>query len=214
MTSRGRGLFLIAGGVITGLGLVIPGLYGVSFSPPAGSRYAAIDLARLAGFSAAAVGNSQSAVYNGFGGPVSFVATQVADLVMLIVGIVVAVRNVEVSSAQSTVLRAGQAAQFVVHKHIVLKLSAIGAAAITVGNFIWAFRFNETPPAITRLFVADLGGGQNAVAASHYLSGSLGAGTVLLFFGLLIGFAGAFPRIGCSVLLGFVALFIVGLFVH
>lgn len=209
MTSKSRGIFLIVGGVIGGLGLLIPGLYGVSFDPPANTTYANVDLTKLGGFSSAPVIGQDSAVYNAFGGPVNFAATQVAVLVMLAVGILVVALKIDVEAAERTAQKAGNVLGYIVHGHIVVKLSAIGSAAVVIANFIWGFRFNRTPPAITQAFVADLGGGKSATTAAQYLSGSLGLGALILFFGLLLGFAGAFPRIGCSVLLLLVAAFIV-----
>jgi hypothetical protein len=209
MASKTRGGFLIAGGLIAALGLLIPGLYGVSFDPPANSPYAKIDLSHLNGFAAAAVSSGDSAVYNGFGGPVSFAASQLAVLVMLAVGILVVWLKIDIAQAEKAVQRSGKAITFLLHKHVLFKLFTVLSAAVILGNFIWGFRFNRTPPALTQRFVADLGGGQFATTAAHYLSGSLGLGALILFFGLLIGFAGAFPRIGCSVLLLLAATFVV-----
>jgi hypothetical protein len=88
---------------------------------------------------------------------------------------------------------------------------AVGAGAVLapVATFIWAFRFNRTPPAVTAAFVKDLGGGKAAVAASHYLTGQLGFGALILFFGMLVAFAGVMPRVGCALLTLFVVAFVV-----
>lgn len=212
MASKTRGGFLVAGGLIAGLGLLIPGLYGVSFDPPANSPYAKIDLSHLDGFSTA-ISSSTGAVYNGFGGPVDFAASQLAVLIMLAVGILVVWLKIDIVDAQKVVRKTGKVAGLLLHKHVLFKLSTILTAAVILGNFIWGFRFNRTPPALTQRFVTDLGGGQSATAAAHYLSGSLGLGALILLFGLLIGFAGAFPRIGCSILLLLAATFIVLLIV-
>jgi hypothetical protein len=187
MESSTRGKFLIVGAVIGFIGFVIPGLYGVGYDPPAGSPYARISLATLKGFRGS-LSTANDAVFNGFGGPDSFHWAFVALGTMIALGLLAHVVDF---NAAAKILR---------YTHHALSLTSV---LVVVGSFIWAFRYNHVPPAVTHLFIADLGGGPNAVAASHYLQGQLGFGTLILGLGFLIGL------FGISALLGGIATLLV-----
>ena len=123
------------------------------------------------------------------------------------IGLLVVGLKVDIESAKSAVGSSMKLAG------ISFKVASIGTEAFIVANFIWAFRFNRTPPAITQAFVKDLGGTPSAIAASHYLSGQLGLGALILLFGLLLGLAGISPRVGCTALVLFILTFI-GLYIY
>jgi hypothetical protein len=57
-SSKARGSVLIAGAVIGFVGFIIPGLYGVLWAPPDGTRYAKLSLQTLKGFGGAFTFNS------------------------------------------------------------------------------------------------------------------------------------------------------------
>jgi hypothetical protein len=190
--SSARRTLLLTGAVVGFIGLLIPGLYGASYTPPAGSPYASINLHNLAGFS----GFGGSAVYNGFDGPVSFHTTFIGLVVAGIVALVARVVNFENALWIFTVKG--------------VSLLGLTWSAVT---FIWAFRDNLTPAAMRAKFVSDLGGGKSAVAASQYLHASLGAGSLILFFGLLTAYAGVSPKIGCSLLALCIIAFVILYFV-
>jgi hypothetical protein len=180
--SSARGKCLIAGAIIGFIGFVIPGLYGVAYAAPPGSPYARISLATLKGFSGSMSG-ATDAVYNGFSGPDSFHWAKIALITMAVLGILA--HLIDLSTA-TKLLR---------YTHHTLSLTS---ALVLVGSFIWAFRYNHVPSAVTRLFISDLGGGPHAVAASHYLQGQLGLSTLILGFGFLVGLYGISAVLGAA----------------
>jgi hypothetical protein len=183
MESSARGKFLIAGSIIGFVGFVIPGLYGVGYSPPSGSPYAQINLGSLNGFRGSLSGPSD-AVFNGFGGPVNFHFALIALATMAVLGLVAHVMDID------------NAARILRYAHQGL---ALLSTLVVLGSFIWAFRYNHVPPAVSSLFVKDLGGGTQARAASHYLQGQLGLGALILGFGLIVGLYGVSALLGGAV---------------
>jgi hypothetical protein len=140
------------------------------------------------------IGIGNGAVFNGFGGPVNFHPTLISLIALTIVGFAGLLWDVQ---------NAVKVARYVHH-------SVAAAALLTpVVQFIWEFRYDRTPAAIRDAFVADRGGGQNAIAASQYVHGELGLGTLILAFGLLVAGVGVSPRIGWSLLGVSVAGFVV-----
>ena len=198
MTNKGKSAWLIAGAIVGLIGFWIPGVYGVGFSPPAGSPYAKINLGSLPGFGGGALSvvGAHGAVYNGYSGPVDFHLTLIALLVIGVVGLAGRMWNLKTETGFKIAHYLGYTVK-------------IGSILLIVGEFIWAFRFDRTPPAITDAFVRALGGGPSAVAASQYLSGSLGLGALIMFFGLLLATVGIAPKIGCAIVSLFVISFVV-----
>jgi hypothetical protein len=182
MDSATRGKFLIAGAVIGFVGFIIPGLYGVGYNPPAGSAYARISLNQLPGFKSS-LSSPNDAVFNGFGGPADFHWAFVALCTMAVLGILAHFMDFEHASKVLTYLHHGL---------------ALVSSLVVLGSFIWAFRSNHLPQAVTDLFIKDLGGGEQAKAAAHYLQGQLGFGTLILGFGLLVGLYGVSALVGCG----------------
>ena len=187
MTSSIRGWFLIIGSIIAIIGFSIPGLYGVSYNPPAQSAAASINVGALEGFGGS-FSSASGGVYSGFGGPVDFHLTLLAILVTFGLGLFAFVFDVQ------------QGVDWVNNTHHIL---SVASQMYSVGLFIWAFRSGGTPSAIPQKFIADLGGSQSAIIASHYLSGTLGLGTLILFFGFLVGSVGAYSQWGCALLILF-----------
>jgi hypothetical protein len=192
MESSTRGKFLIVGAIIGFIGFVIPGLYGVAYDPPAHSRYARIQLNQLPGFKGA-VSSPNDAVFNGFGGPASFHYALVALGAMVLLGFLAHMIDFEDAA---TIVR------------FIFKGFSLLSSLIVLGSFIWAFRGNHLPGAVTSLFVHDLGGGPHAVAASHYLQGQLGFGTLILGLGFLIGLYGTSLAVGGAMTLVIVILIV------
>jgi len=157
MTGSTRGGFLIAGSIIAFIGFLLPVLYGVSYTPPADSAAASINIAALPGFGGS-FSSASAGVYNGFSGPVDFHDTLIAIIVSFGLGLSARVFDIE-------------------HGISLVKNLHHTASALTqvfiVGQFVWKFRSGGTPPEIIQKFIADLGGSPSAIAASHYLSGSL-----------------------------------------
>lgn len=85
---------------------------------------------------------------------------------------------------------------------------AAAAATFGTGAFLWSFRYGKVPAAVVNKFVADLGGGKNGVATSHYLSSNPSLGALLLFFGFLVACAGAYSKYGLAALGIFILIFI------
>jgi hypothetical protein len=199
MESSTRGKFLIAGSIIAFIGFILPGLYGVSYNPPANSATASINIGALQGFGGP-FSSAGGGVYNGFGGPVDFHLTLFAILVWFGLGLYAL--KFDVDKGIALVNKAGK------HSKKYQAFTAF-AQGLIILQFIWAFRSGGTPSAITQKFIDDLGGGQAAIDASHYLSGLLGFGTLILFFGLLVGSVGWYSRRGCLVLTAFCVIFVV-----
>jgi hypothetical protein len=182
MDSATRGKFLIAGAIIGFLGFIIPGLYGVGYNPPAGSPYAKISLNQLPGFKSS-LSNPNDAVFNGFGGPANFHWALVALCTMAVLGLL------------AHFIDFNDAAKLLKYIHHGLSLAS---SLVILGSFIWAFRGNHLPQAVTDLFIKDLGGGTQAKAAAQYLQGQLGLGTLILGLGFLIGLYGTSAVVGCA----------------
>lgn len=191
MTSKTRGSFLIAGSIIAFIGFLIPALYGVSYDPPAQSAAAQINLSTLAGFNGI-VTNATGGVYNGFSGPLDLHITLISIIVTGILGFLAEIINLDEAIAwvQTT-----------------FHLLSVSSQLFTVGGIIWQFRSGGAPSEITQKFIADVGGSQSAIDASHYLSGSLGVGFLILFFGFLVGSVGAYSGVGCTLLVLFCLIF-------
>jgi hypothetical protein len=68
-----------------------------------------------------------------------------------------------------------------------------------LGSFIWAFRYDHLPQAVSDRFIADLGGSPQAVDASNYLRGELGASVLVLGLGFVVGLFGQSVRQGLAV---------------
>src|SRR2546426_211413 len=77
MSSKVRGWFLIIGSIIGFIGYALPGLYGVSYHPPAHAAFANIAISSLRDFGGA-FSSAKAGVYSGFGGPVDFHITLIA----------------------------------------------------------------------------------------------------------------------------------------
>jgi hypothetical protein len=180
MSSATRGKFLIVGAVIGFLGFIIPGLYGVGYNPPAGSVYAKISLNQLQGFRSS-LSNPNNAVFNGFGGPANFHWALVALCTMAILGILAHFMDFETASKVLKYLHHGL---------------ALVSSLVILGSFIWAFRSNHLPQAVTDLFIKDLGGGAQAQTAAHYLQGQLGLGALIMGLGFLVGLYGVSVLVG------------------
>ena len=199
MESSIRGKFLIAGSIIAFIGFLLPGMYGVSYNPPATSTAASINVGALQGFGGS-FSSASGGVYNGFGGPVDFHLTLIAILVWFGLGLYAL--KFDADRGIGLINKAGK------HSKAFHALTAL-AQGLIILQFIWAFRSGGTPSAITQKFIADLGGGQAAIDASHYLSGLLGFGTLILFFGVLVGSVGWYSRWGCLILTCFCVIFVV-----
>lgn len=193
MDSNIRGWFLIIGSVIALVGFTLPVLYGVAYTPPAHSALANINVGALPGFGGVLT-DSGGGVYNGFAGPADFHDTFIAILVSFGLGLFALVFNIENGIS--------------VIKNLHHSASALTQVYV-VGSFIWKFRSGGTPPEIIQKFVADLGGSASAIAASHYLSGSLGGGTLILFFGFLVATVGYASWWGCLLLFAAILLFVI-----
>lgn len=185
MTSNIRGWFLIIGSIIAIIGFTLPVLYGVGYTPPVHSAAASINVGALPGFGGA-FSDAGGGVYNGFSGPVDFHGTLIAILVSFGLGLFALMFDIE-------------------HGISLVKYFHHTASALTqvfiVGTFIWKFRSGGTPPEVIQKFIADLGGSSSAIAASHYLSGSLGGGALILLFGFLVGTVGYISWWGCLLLI-------------
>lgn len=192
MESSTRGKLLIIGSVIGFIGFAIPGLYGVGYNPPARSSYARINLGHLKGF-ASSLSGPRDAVFNGFGGPDNFHWAFIALGTMAVLGLLAHVIDFEDASL---ILK--------VFHHSLSLLSTL----VVLGSFIWAFRYNHVPPVVSKLFISDLGGGPHAAAASRYLQGQLGFGTLILGFGLLLGLYGASAVLGAIMTLAVIVLIV------
>ncbi len=181
----------MVGSIIAIIGFTLPVMYGVSYDPPAHSAAASISINTLQGFGGA-FSFAYGGVYNGFSGPVDFHDTLIAILISFGLGFLAT--KIDIEDGMSLV-------KFFHHT----------ASALTqlfiVGQFIWKFKSGGTPPEIIQKFVADLGNSQSAIAASHYLSGSLGGGLLILFFGFLVGFVGWASWFGCGILVLFCLIF-------
>jgi hypothetical protein len=184
MTSNIRGWFLIIGSIIAFIGFTLPVLYGVSYSPPAHSAAASINIAALPGFGGA-FSFAGGGVYNGFSGPVDFHDTLIAIILSFGLGLFALKFDIE------------HGIPWVKYLH---HTASALAQVFIVGQFIWKFRSGGTPPEIIQKFIADLGGTPSAIAASHYLSGLLGGGTLILLFGFLVGTVGYVSWWGCLLL--------------
>lgn len=198
MTGKTRGGFLIAGSIIAFIGFLIPGLYGISYNPPANSAAANIVLSKLTGFnSAVALNTTNAGVYNGFSGPIDLHVTLVSIIVTGILGLLAPFipygKGIDLAK---------KALPQSVHSGLTV-ISELGI----VGGIIWQFRSGGMPSQVTQKFIANLGGGQAAISASHYLSASLGFGFLILFFGFLVAYVGANSRVGCFFLVAFCLFF-------
>lgn len=201
MESSTRGGFLIAGSLIGFFGFIVPGLYAVAYDPPANSAAAQINLMNLKDFGSflgGSTGGSSLGIYNGFSGPVDFHITLWALILMFVLGIFATRYDVETG---------------IIWLKRLQKWTYIGSSLLIVGEFIWDFRYNQTPPEIIQKFISDLDGTKAAIAASHYLSGELGFGALILLFGLLLGYVGAVPKLGCALITLFCMTF-VGLLIY
>lgn len=177
------GNWMIAGGVIAFIGYFIPGDYGVTYSPPVGNqRLNSIVLTSLPHFKGALTG-SNSAVYSMHGGPVNWSLTLSGIIVLFLSGCLTRAGIGEASKVIRVIFKSAPSAY---------------SMATSVAQFIWEFHDNFTPPPIRASFVKDLGGGELAVTASHYLNGNLGLGMVIVLVGLLTGLVGANPKLGCT----------------
>ena len=192
MTSRTRGGFLIAGSIIAFIGFIIPGLYGVSYDPPAQSVASHITLSTLTSFNGLFT-FARGGVYNGFSGPIDLHTTLIAIIVTGVLGFFAEAIDLD------------KAVAWIKNTHPAL---SVGSQLYSIGSIIWQFRSDETPSQITQKFITTLGGGQPAIAASHYLSASLGLGFLIVFVGFLVGSVGAYSRVGCTLLILFCLLFV------
>ncbi|WP_328442433.1 hypothetical protein [Amycolatopsis sp. NBC_00438] len=184
MESKTRGGFVIAGSVIGFLGFVLPSLYGATYEPPPGSPLAHVVLTGLKDFGGG-VGGGNFAVFNGFAGPVNFHPTLYSLIALTLIGIVGLNWNIDNAT-------------------LIAKVAGYSVSAVAmlwpIAQFIWEFRYDRTPATIRDVFVADLGGGQNAVTAAQYVHGELGLGTLILAFGLLVAGVGVKPIVGWPLL--------------
>jgi hypothetical protein len=123
------------------------------------------------------------AVFNGSSGPASFHWALAALGTMAVLGLLGHVIDID------------DAAKLLRYLHHGLALTS---SLVILGSFIWAFRSNHLPTAVSDLFIQDLGGGRHAVIASHYLQGQLGFGTLILGFGFLVGLYGTSLAVGAA----------------
>lgn len=186
MTSAARGKVLIVGAAIAFIAFVLPGLYGVAYAPPAGTPYASIRIDALAGFGGGLSG-ATGGVYNGFQGPFDFQKTLWVIIVLLLQGLLA--QRIDFDTAGTLIRR------------IFYWVIPLGTAVLALGQFVWAFRYDHLPQAVTDRFISDLGGGQQAIAASQYLHGELGASTLLLGLGLIVAYYGVKARTGLLITL-------------
>lgn len=191
MSSKVRGAFLIVGSIVAFIGFWIPGLYGVSYKPPANTSASKIVLNSLSHFGGSFTG-ATSGVYSGFNGPIDLHLTWISILVTFALGLFAEVINLD------------KMVSWIKENHPLL---SVGSQVTTIGSIIWEFRFNQTPYQITQAFITDLGRTQTSINASHYLSSSLGFGFLILLFGFLIGSAGTYSKRGCLLLLAAVVFF-------
>jgi hypothetical protein len=142
------------------------------------------------------------AIYNGFNGPANLHVALVALGIMAVLALASLAIDLDSAAGIAKVVQPGW----------------LSGALTVAATFIWAFRFDRTPPSIRDKLIADLGGGPDAVAAAQYLNAQLGLGALILLFGLLVGAVGASPRLGGTLLglfcLTFLVLCIVGQVVH
>lgn len=199
MESGTRSGFLISGSVIAFIGFVFPGLYGITYAPPANAGLPAADSDQVHAF----LGSLQ--VYNGFDGPYDFKGLFISIIVMFALGI--ATRFMDFGTAYALLGRAQRIAH--VAHHSIGLLSGLSVIAI----FIWQFRYGDTPVSIQERFVTAVGGGKAAVEASHYVTASLGLTALIVLFGFLIGLIGVYPKIfgiiTALAIIGFIVLIIV-----
>lgn len=191
MSSKVRGAFLMIGSIIAFIGFVIPGLYGVTYNPPAHSEASKIVLNTLPHFTGG-VSGSNFGVYNGFGGPIDLHITWISIIVTFLLGFFAEVVDID------------KTVQWLKKNHPLL---AVFSQITAIGSIIWKFRFNQTPSEIPQAFIADLKGSTLAVSASHYLSSTLGLGFLILLFGFVVGSVGAYSGRGCALLTIFILAF-------
>lgn len=183
---------MVAGSVIGFIGLLVPGMYDVSYHPPPGAGYPDDDDPRLRGF---------DDVFNGFNGPYNFekVIWPLAFLALL--GFVAPL-------AYSEAVRvANRYVGLLLHlSHFSLSvIAAVSALAL----FIWDYRWDFTPQSIRDAFVIRLGGGDEAVDASYFVSSSLGAATLVVLLGALVGIVGALAGVTRWIAVGLIVLILV-----
>ncbi len=198
-----RGRFLIWGSIIAFVGFLIPGLYGVNYAPPTGFNPQSIDFSKLKDFNGALSGTN-GGVYNGFGGPVDLHPTLYAIIISAILGFIAFRVDLDRAIAVSK-----NAVSYIP----LLKGASISAQLLSLVQLVWGFRNNMIPTEIMQKFITDLGNNQQAIKTAHYLQASLGFGTLIMIFGLLIAFVGITPRVGCALVVGSIALFIIGLII-
>lgn len=177
MSSSTRGKFLLAGSVIAFIGFVIPGMYGVEYSPPSGSGYPPVYADQLLGF---------AGVYNGFNGPYNCREMLISIIIMFVLGLVVHVIDFNVA------YRMLSGAQKLAH--LVFDVSGLMAGVGSIAYFIWQFTGDRTPQAIRQTFIDRLGGGDKAVEASQHVTGTLGLATIIAFCGMLVALIGVLPK--------------------
>ena len=202
MSSSVRSAFLLIGSAIALLSFWLPGLYGVVYNAPAGSAAANVTLTSLPAFSGVIV-NAQSGVYSGFSGPANLSLSLDALIGMAVLGVVSLLFS-DVDSASNALKKVNSIKQL-------SRIGSIGSGTLAAAIFLWSFRFNMVPDSIHDAFVHALGNSQTAIQDANYLHGQPGATTLTLLFGLLLGYAGAVPKIGCALLIALVVLFVVGL---
>lgn len=199
MSHGARGRFVIAGSAVAFLGYVLPQVYGVIYRPGPDSPFADVKVYDLPSFkSSGGINLGNGVVYNGFGGPLSLDASWVGLLLLFAVGVVGWLWNID---------HAVRAAR-IVHQGF-----GVAGILLPVLNFIWSFRFRQTPPAVVDAFVHDLGGGPAAQQAATNLGGMLGVGALILLFGLLIGCIGLKPKVGASLAGAFVLIILISVLV-
>lgn len=194
MESRGRSWFLLWGSVIAFIGFSLPAVYAVHYTPPANSGLPTPDPNQLQGFHTFLGLTS----YNGFYGPYDLKGVLIAIIALFCLGLLALVMDFD------TAYNLAKKIAILFHHTI-----ALVAAVYSVGLFIVQFRINSAPAAIRQKFADDLGGGQTAIAASHYVTASLGLPAFVLFFGLLFSMIGVFPTVFSVVTILYVVVFLI-----
>jgi hypothetical protein len=177
MAPAKRSGFLLVGSAIAFIGFVIPGMYGVEYTPPPVAGYPAVYDDRVLGF---------TGVFNGFDGPYKCHEMLVSIIAMAVLGL--AVNVMDFSSAWHGLTTIGKVGHGLYHG------SGVFAGVGSIAYFIWQFRSGQTPEAIRVSFADRLGGGTAAVNASHYVTASLGLATIIAFVGMLIALVGILPK--------------------
>ncbi len=171
--------FILTGVGIAVAGLLLPGIYSVDYAPPAEVGYPAVNDPRLTGF----VG-----VFNAFSGPFSFRQMVWPMVILTVVGLTAPLIPDQRFTQMKDAI--GRITTMIAHKSI-----GVGSAISCILLFMWQYRYGQSPQAVRTVFENRIGTGIGH-DASYFVSGNLGAATLVVLLGLLVAMLGILPKIG------------------